>query len=258
MAGHPPLIQILRRPPPSPAPGGHGGAAERAYRAGDSRPAGVEWPAVAERLREFAAARPAGAADEVSCDLCSMAIAEEHGHVVDVQSRALLCVCRPCYLLFLHHGTDSRRFRAVPHGYRHVPIVGAVVEAWDALQIPIRLAFCVRSGNADTATALYPSPAGVIESPLPIDAWNALTGAAPELATLASDVEALLVNRVTGGPGQPVERCDAVIAPIDACYELVGRVRLSWRGLQGGDAMWREVDEFFARALLQASAGVEP
>ena len=37
----------------------------------------------------------------------------DHGHVVNVPRRTLLCVCRPCYLLFTHEGagglTDKKR-----------------------------------------------------------------------------------------------------------------------------------------------------
>ena len=43
-------------------------------------------------------------------------IADEHQHVVNVDARQLMCVCRACYLLF----TDSEaelRYRAVPDRY---------------------------------------------------------------------------------------------------------------------------------------------
>src|SRR2546425_2126783 len=34
------------------------------------------------------------------CELCGAEVTPDHGHVVNVPRRTLLCVCRPCYLLF--------------------------------------------------------------------------------------------------------------------------------------------------------------
>ena len=34
---------------------------------------------------------------------------------------------------------------------------------------------------------------------------------------------------------------------VDLCYELVGVVRMHWRGLSGGTAVWAEIGKFFAR-----------
>ena len=61
----------------------------------------------------------------------------------------------------------------------------------------------------------------------------------PLLATLEPDVEALLINRVSGAR-------DHYIAPIDRCFELVGLIRISWRGLSGGQEVWERIDNFFA------------
>jgi hypothetical protein len=48
---------------------------------------------------------------------------------------------------------------------------------------------------------------------------------------------------------------EALIVPIDACYELVGRIRSAWQGFRGGDVVWREIDGFFARAKDRARRG---
>ena len=55
---------------------------------------------------------------------------------------------------------------------------------------------------------------------------------------MQSDVEALLANRVGDARAY-------FIAPIDKCYELVGTIRKHWKGLSGGEEVWREIDEFF-------------
>ena len=184
---------------------------------------------------------------ESRCEFCSAGIDEAHGHLVDLARRTLLCVCRPCYLLFTHDGTGGKRFRAVPE--RYTVLADALVprEGWDALQIPVGLAFFFQSSATGRATVFYPSPGGATESELPLGDWEALVRAMPALASLRPDVEALLVRR-SGG------RADALIAPIDACYELVGRIRLAWEGLSGGDAVPREVDAFFARAIERAGS----
>ena len=37
-----------------------------------------------------------------------------------------------------------------------------------------------------------------------------------------------------------------LLVPIDACYRLVGLVRLHWRGFDGGSEAWAAIDAFFA------------
>jgi hypothetical protein len=241
-----PLIQILRKPPEAPVRPAHG-------------PAAIEWRAVAEQLREKAARGRTVSGER--CELCAAGIDEEHGHLVNVPSRALLCVCRPCYLLFTHDGAGGPRFRAVPQRYEVVREFDADGEGWESLDVPIGLAFFFRNSATGRTTAFYPSPAGATASELPLDAWDAVVHTAPSLSTLAADVEALLVRRRSPSPRQG-ESCaagaeaNALIVPIDACYELVGRIRRAWRGLQGGDEVWLEIDEFFARANARARSAV--
>ena len=52
-------------------------------------------------------------------------------------------------------------------------------------------------------------------------------------------VQALLVYR----PRQAAKRCSVV--PIDACYQLVGLIRRYWKGFDGGEEAWREIEAFF-------------
>ena len=245
MAERSPLIQIIRGGSERPAlrPAGHESPAPQA--GFDA----AKWPAVAERLREYASARGRPSSAE-ACEFCGAEIAEAHGHLVDLPRRALLCVCRPCYLLFTHDGAGAARFRAVPDRYLSLPELANAPESWDALQIPIGLAFFFTNSATGRTTAFYPSPAGATESELPLEAWADVVQTIPPLGSLVPDVEALLVRRTE-------RHLDALIVPIDACYELVGRIRRTWRGFQGGDEVWQEIDEFFARALERAHrAGV--
>ena len=37
----------------------------------------------------------------------------------------------------------------------------------------------------------------------------------------------------------------AYLVPIDACYEFVGRLRMMWRGFDGGQDVRNYINEFF-------------
>jgi hypothetical protein len=43
------------------------------------------------------------------------------------------------------------------------------------------------------------------------------------------------------------------LAPIDVCFELVGLIRVHWRGLSGGEIVWGEIDRFFSRLQMQSN-----
>jgi hypothetical protein len=182
-----------------------------------------------------------------ACDLCDVAIGEPHGHLVDLASRSLLCVCRPCYLLFLPEGAGQGRYRAVPERYTALTCADGV--QWDLLDIPIGLAFFFHNSAIGRMAALYPSPAGATESTLPLEAWSDVVSATPALSTLAPDVEALLVRRTKG-------HHEMFIVPIDACYELAGIVRRDWRGFDGGEVAARAIDGFFDRLRHRSQVAV--
>lgn len=160
--------------------------------------------------------------------MCATPVAAEHQHVVDLQTRQLMCACRACYLLF----TDDHahlRYRAVPDRFRRFD--GPTL---DDLDIPVDLVFLFRNSDQNRIVALYPGPAGATESELDLDL--------PALEILRPDVEALLIRR----------NADSFLVPIDVCYELVGRLRTLWRGFDGGREAHAAVDEFFARVRKRA------
>ena len=84
-----------------------------------------------------------------------------------------------------------------------------------------------------------------------LDAWAALAGADPRAGLAADDVEALLV-RVDDGP--EAAEPQTFLVPIDACYEFVGRLRMLWRGFDGGQQARAFIDDFFARLAARAVA----
>jgi hypothetical protein len=174
------------------------------------------------------------------CEMCSESIADEHQHVVNVEGRQLMCVCRGCYLLF----TDTHavlRYRAVPDRYLAFPDFALDRRRWEALQIPVGLAFFFRNSALDRMVAFYPGPAGATESELDMEVWNEICAADPRVDMLADDTEALLVRVPEDGSEPP--QCH--LLPIDACYEFVGRLRMLWRGFDGGQDVRTYMDEFF-------------
>ena len=64
--------------------------------------AGIQRLALSALLR-IAASGPAQPAGE-RCEMCAEPIGEEHQHVVNLESRSLMCTCRACYLLFTDRG----------------------------------------------------------------------------------------------------------------------------------------------------------
>ena len=173
------------------------------------------------------------------CEMCAEPVAEEHQHVVNVAARQLMCVCRACYLLFTDAGANLR-YRAVPDRFLSFPDFGLGRREWEALQIPVGVAFFFRNSALDRTVAFYPGPAGATESELDIATWAAATRD-PRVGLLADDVEAMLV-RAPENAADP----ECFLVPIDVCYEFVGGLRLLWRGFDGGAQARDFIDGFFA------------
>jgi len=188
-------------------------------------------------LRRFAAPRPA----VERCELCSQPVPGEHQHLFEPPSRRLLCACDGCAILF--SGADAKYTR-VPR--RVLTLPGMVISdaQWDALAIPIGMAFFTFSTPLGRMSAFYPGPAGAIESLLPLDTWHDIVRCSEPLSRMEPDVEALLVNRT--GPARGNASLAHYLVPIDQCYRLVGLIRTHWKGFTGGAEVWSEIDAFFA------------
>jgi hypothetical protein len=177
------------------------------------------------------------------CELCPQGIADDHEHLLHLGERRIVCVCGTCWSM----RSGEAEYR--PVGNRTLWLEGLVVDddVWAAFQIPIGLAFFMRSSTTGGVVALYPSPAGATESELDLDAWERLTDANPGMPPLELDVEALIVNRMQ-------EHHAYVIAPIDQAYALVGVIKSNWEGISGGPGLTIAIATFFAD--LQARARV--
>jgi hypothetical protein len=188
--------------------------------------------------------------DGERCEMCAAPIGAEHSHVVNLDSRGLMCTCRACYLLFTDEAA-TLRYRAVPERYLSFGELTLDARAWDELEIPVGLAFLFHNSVQERTVAFYPGPAGATESELPLLAWQRIVDANPGLAVVRPDVEALLLRRTEAGSGS----CHLV--PIDACYELVGRLRQLWRGFDGGQQAHEAMDEFFATVQERSRPAAE-
>jgi hypothetical protein len=197
-------------------------------------------------LARITSNRPTRQPTAQRCEMCSESIADIHQHVVNVAGRQLMCVCRGCYLLF----TDSHaelRYRAVPDRYLAFPDFTLDRRMWEALQIPVGLAFFFRNSELNRTVAFYPGPAGACESELDLDAWGAISATEPRVGLLADDVEALLIRVPSDTEVADVdEPPECYLVPIDACYEFVGGLRTRWRGFDGGQQAREFIDDFFA------------
>jgi len=139
-----------------------------------------------------------------------------------------------------HSAAPRGRFRAVPDRFLTDPAHRVDDTVWESLRIPVSVAFLFHNSSLDRAVALYPSPAGATENELEDVAWQSVLDATRVAAALRPDVEALLLRRHE-------RRTECFLVPIDICYELVGRMRLHWRGFDGGAQARSDLDAVFAR-----------
>lgn len=198
--------------------------------------------AVLERIR---AVKGGNRRPDESCEMCATEIAAEHGHVADLEQSSLLCVCRACYLLFDRPEAGGGRYRAVPDRYLHDPGRPMSAAEWDELEIPVGLAFFLHSSQRDEVAAFYPSPAGATECRLDLGAWARIVAAHPLLGEVTPDVEAALLSHNDG-------TVEYFLVPIDACYELAGRMRMLWKGFDGGTEARQSIEEFLGQVRSRA------
>jgi hypothetical protein len=193
-------------------------------------------------LRQFVR-KPRESADV--CELCAAPLPATHTHLLQVEKWRVTCACDPCAILF--GGNTRQRFRRIPRDVTQLHDFLMDDQQWDSLLIPINLAFFVNSSAAGRVVAQYPSPGGAMQSSLDLDYWQAIVERNPVLQQFEPDVEALLVNRISA-PARYFR------APIDHCFHLTGIIRSHWRGLSGGEEVWKKIDDFF-RQLSGLSGG---
>jgi hypothetical protein len=193
--------------------------------------------------RETAAA---GAAER--CDFCGQSIPPDphHRHLMEVATREISCVCRPCSILFDNEAASEGRYKIIRDRLLRLEDFEIPEGRWEELRVPVDMAFFFYSTPAGRVVAYYPSPMGPTESLLELETWEQLENDNPLLRGMERDVEALLVNRARGAS-------EHYLVPIDECYKLVGVIRTRWRGFSGGREVWDEIARFFEGLRLRAT-----
>src|SRR6202453_2827172 len=124
-------------------------------------------------LKQFA--RRASTAER--CELCSAELSPIHQHLLDPKKREIVCSCDGCAVLFC--GQAGAHYLRVPRRIRALSDFQMDSLQWEALMIPINLAFFYRDSAADKVRAMYPSPAGAIESLLSLESWTEIASEHP-------------------------------------------------------------------------------
>ena len=132
----------------------------------------------------------------------------------------------------------------MPDRYLAFPDLALSAGQWDALQIPVSVAFFFLNSTLDRVCRLLPEPGRRHRVAAAARHLGRAGRGQPVLGALEPDVEALLVRADPRG-GRP----ECFLVPIDACYELVGQLRRLWRGFDGGQEATR------ARAFFDEVAG---
>jgi len=177
---------------------------------------------------------------EERCDLCGAPIPPDpdHRHLMEVATREISCVCRPCSILFDSKAASEGRYRVVPDRILDLEDFEMSDALWESLRVPVDMAFFFYNTPAAKVVAYYPSPMGPTESLLELDAWEELETQNSVLRDMERDVEAVLVNRARGAN-------EHFLVPMDECYKLVGVIRTRWRGFSGGREVWDDITRFF-------------
>lgn len=181
------------------------------------------------------------------CELCSLELGADHPHLIELAQRRLICTCEACAILFSGQGV---KFKRVPRRVASLSNFTLSDAEWDGLMVPINMAFFFKNSLENRVIAMYPSPAGAMESLLALESWNDIMDRNPVMKAMESDVEALLVNRLGYSRGHSAP--EYYLLPIDECYRLVGLIRMHWKGLSGGTEVWQELGQFFSSLKVRA------
>ena len=67
--------------------------------------------------------KKAPAAPGERCDFCATPIEPEHGHLIDLKARRIMCGCRPCWLVFEPQGAALGRYKPIPRRYAEIELI---------------------------------------------------------------------------------------------------------------------------------------
>ena len=173
------------------------------------------------------------------CELCAEPIPPHHRHLLNVESREILCACQACSILFYEAAASEGRYRLIPDRHLLLEDFALSDAQWESLRIPVDMAFFFHSDPAERVVAFYPGPMGPTESLLKLETWEALEAENPVLEDLEHDVEALLVNRTKGARGVFPGSDGPVLQPRWAYPDALAGVE------RRGQEVWEEIGRYF-------------
>jgi len=228
----------------------------RARRMAENDESGEESARSAQVIRQFAGlSRPAAGgarAGRGAVRVCGQLLPARHSHVVHIERRQPALRLPALLSPFLLGGSRGREGQSGA-GKRFSISAKASFPRRSGTGCRSRsiLAFFFFNSSLGRTVVFYPSPAGATESLLPLETWEELVREHPRLATLKPGMS----KRFSPGNGlrRRINLPAAFIVPIDACYELVGIVRRTWKGFHGGEEAWQAIAAFLQRPSRAAS-----
>jgi hypothetical protein len=193
--------------------------------------------------------------DVERCELCASPVAVEHSHLVDLHKRRLVCCCDACVSLFdvpltrESQEISRTRFKRVPTRWKKLGDVVMGRELAAELCLPVGLIFLMCASPSGKAIALFPGPIGVAEADISGDGWARVVERWSALQEMVADVEAIMLVNMHN-----IDEAGVYLVPIDACFNLAGRLQTSWKGLDGGIDGERALADF-VREVSAKSGG---
>ena len=161
-----------------------------------------------------------------------------------------MSACRPCYLVFAPHGAGGSASARCQIGSCPSPDFVLSSAQWDALQIPVGVAFFFMNSSLNTSPRSIQAPQAPpsrccrsirgIRSSMRIPIWPRLCPTSKRSSFAAGIVD------------PEAAQAECYLVPIDVCYELVGELRRLWKGFDGGTEAHAALDEFFDRVRTKA------
>ena len=93
---------------------------------------------------------------EERCELCSASLGNLHQHLLDPNTRQIVCSCDGCAILFC--GQAGAHYLRVPRRIRSLPDFQMADLQWESLMIPISLAFFYRDSAAGQSKGYVSQP----------------------------------------------------------------------------------------------------
>jgi hypothetical protein len=173
-----------------------------------------------------------------SCEMCSEPIPPEHRHLLNVSTREIMCVCRPCSILFDKEAASEGKYRLVPERRLLLEDFEMSDVQWASLRIPVDMAFFFYSTPVERVAAFYPSPMGPTESLLDLGHWEELESPQP-------GTEGDGAGR-GGAPGKPVRGSEGALPGPHRRVLQPGRPHPDpLEGPERRAGVWEEIDRFF-------------